>query len=537
MAGATNEVANERADQPLLNPVANGGYESSNSEATTTSDDNHMPANGHGHVQHSHTVSTVVVKNGSSGYKKISSDDDTESYYDQLGDAGLTALELPPKDSGLLEQKSVKKEAIWNLVSTIIGGGILALPYVMKQAGLVSALLLFVIVGCINVYTLQLLCDCGRAVRQNDVSLQRRVITYVIVAEKAYPGKWLRSFVLISIFLFCFMTVLGYFVALADIIPDIIGYFRDSGDPDVDREEDWFDGRVFPAIITLVVSLPLSLIRFIAKLWWLSLVAFLAIFILVLCVITRGFETVLDADYPNNLPDGAGELEYFRWDLELFSAISVITFAYTCHVNLFPVFSELKLSMSTDRKQTMLVGLWAVVVSGVMYCVTGVFGYLQFRQAVKQNIVESLNDVNEGDEFLLVGQMGLVAMLTMSIILLGFPARRMMILLLRGTADNTPLWFEAIVSSTMLGIAFVLSLFFQQIGQIWSLAGAFLGTLIAFTLPCMFYLKLKKNNQWFIDREAKLATFVAALSLVLMVIGSVEAVRDFVANPPSFSDD
>lgn len=89
----------------------------------------------------------------------------------------------------------------------------------------------------------------------------------------------------------------------------------------------------------------------------------------------------------------------------------------------------------------------------------------------------------------------------------------------------------------VLGIAFVLSLFFQQIGQIWSLAGAFLGTLIAFTLPCMFYLKLKKNNQWFIDREAKLATFVAALSLVLMVIGSVEAVRDFVANPPSFSDD
>lgn len=63
-----------------------------------------------------------------------------------------------------------------------------------------------------------------------DHSLDRRLVTYVMIAERSYPDHpWLKQFVLVTIFLFCYMTVLGYFVALADIIPSVIEFFRHVG--------------------------------------------------------------------------------------------------------------------------------------------------------------------------------------------------------------------------------------------------------------------------------------------------------------------
>lgn len=62
-----------------------------------------------------------------------------------------------------------------------------------------------------------------------DPFLEHRLVTYVMIAEKSYSGKFMRNFVLIAIFLFCFMIVMGYFVALADIIPDVLEHLRGVG--------------------------------------------------------------------------------------------------------------------------------------------------------------------------------------------------------------------------------------------------------------------------------------------------------------------
>jgi hypothetical protein len=50
----------------------------------------------------------------------------------------------------------------------------------------------------------------------------------------------------------------------------------------------------------------------------------------------------------------------------------------------------------------------------------------------------------------------------------------------------------------------------------------------------MFYLKLLKKNQFFADREAKQATAMIILAMVLLVVGTEEAIRDFVREPPKF---
>lgn len=153
-------MTSERVDQPLLSPVASlDGHDlvqpvvneavvpvqhsdSAASDDTTTSLEPPTPpvtSNGAplGSVQAPATTTTpgptvAVIKNGASSsspaQKKVSgsssgSDSGGGNYYERLGEEGLEALELIPKEAGFLDQKSEKKEAIWNLVSTIIGCG------------------------------------------------------------------------------------------------------------------------------------------------------------------------------------------------------------------------------------------------------------------------------------------------------------------------------------------------------------------------------------------------------------------------------
>ena len=50
----------------------------------------------------------------------------------------------------------------------------------------------------------------------------------------------------------------------------------------------------------------------------------------------------------------------------------------------------------------------------------------------------------------------------------------------------------------------------------------------------MFYVKLEKKGAWMADRDSKLALFIAVMGVIFMVIGTEEAVSDFIENPPQF---
>jgi len=60
------------------------------------------------------------------------------------------------------------KSSIFNLVSTIIGGGVLSLPYAFKQTGLVLGAVILAIVACMSAYSAHLLVACGRRSKVRD---------------------------------------------------------------------------------------------------------------------------------------------------------------------------------------------------------------------------------------------------------------------------------------------------------------------------------------------------------------------------------
>lgn len=80
----------------------------------------------------------------------------------QAGSTSQETMEIliPPFDS--TSRKSNLVVATFNLVSTIVGGGVLSLPLAFEKCGIVLATLLIVLAAVTTDLSLYLLCLCAR---------------------------------------------------------------------------------------------------------------------------------------------------------------------------------------------------------------------------------------------------------------------------------------------------------------------------------------------------------------------------------------
>lgn len=147
------------------------------------------------------------------------------------------------------------------------------------------------------------------------------------------------------------------------------------------------------------------------------------------------------------------QIVYFNASLEVFSGIGVIAFSYLCHMNIFAIFSELKLTISRQASETKVMNAGAIVCAGSIYALTGVFGYIRFRGSVTSNILQSFAS---DDVLVLLGRVGLVAVILISVVMIGFPAKRMLIILIFGNPDTVSYFKEGIVSVFLMGTCTVL---------------------------------------------------------------------------------
>ena len=58
---------------------------------------------------------------------------------------------------------------------------------------------------------------------------------------------------------------------------------------------------------------------------------------------------------------------YANGSLDIFPAINVIIFSYTCHTVFFAVWSELREDFGTSKQHTLRIAFWAILLSGTMY--------------------------------------------------------------------------------------------------------------------------------------------------------------------------
>ncbi|KAI9365910.1 transmembrane amino acid transporter protein-domain-containing protein [Pilaira anomala] len=378
-----------------------------------------------------------------------------------------------------LEQKQYKLpseggtifSSFLNMANSIIGAGIIGLPFAFKEAGFWTGILLLIGITIVVDWTVRLLMHNGKLAGRS---------TYQDLMEFAFGRPGLIA---ISIFQFAFAFggMCAYCVIIGDTIPHVIRslFPKISQVPIV-----WIfgDRRMCISFFTLFVSYPLSLYRDISKLAKTSALALVAIIVIIISVVIEGPQQSREIR-------GDDDQMFNVINDEVFQAIAVISFAFVCHHNSFLIFGSLK---QPSLNRFAMVTHWSMGIAFFTCLALAVSGYLVFTDKTVGNI---LNNFPSDNVLINVARLAFGLNMFTTIPLEAFVCREVI---------ETFYWPAApfdkirhfVITSVLILITLIISLLTCNLGIVLELTGGFSATVLAFVLPPMCFLKLATGSIW-----------------------------------------
>ncbi|KAI5958473.1 hypothetical protein CANMA_004199 [Candida margitis] len=323
------------------------------------------------------------------------------------------------------------KSGTINLLNTIIGAGILAMPYGLSTNGLLF--------GCILIICSSLTSSFGLYL-QNKVAKytgQRGSVSYFSLAQLTYPQFSIVFDSAISIK--CFGVGVSYLVVIGDLMPKIVETI--AGDDAAANHPILMHRNFWISLFMAIVVAPLSYLKKLNSLKYTSFVALFSVGYLICLVIEKYIALSIhkqgngNGDDNNNVgllaarsfipvPAGSKNIDWIgpkSWSSTL-SSFPMFVFAYTCHQNMFAIINELKPDAKdgSQTRQSNLIIRNAIATALISYLVVGILGYLTFGNDVNANIIsmyprESISS--------LIGRLCIVIMVSLSFPLQCHPCR------------------------------------------------------------------------------------------------------------------
>lgn len=295
------------------------------------------------------------------------------------------------------EKGATAFSSVINTVNTIIGSGILVLPYAFRTDSIFLGTLIILFAGLANGMGMVLQGAASKF-------LPRGTATFFTVCRITYPN--LSVLFDFAIFLQCFGVNISYLVLTGDLLPLVYTF------------DGWntYSMKVFYIACSTVMIVPLSLMKKIDSLKYASIVALSAI--VYICVLIYGYFIVaLLTDY-NNIPaDKLGNVSYFKPQgiKPVFKTLGVIVLAYTCPTQ-FSIVSELE---NPTMKRICGITYVSMGITAFIFLSVSYAGYLTFGNALTGNIL-----LMYGNNFYTqTGRALLVLMVILSFPLMFYPAR------------------------------------------------------------------------------------------------------------------
>ncbi|KAH0544627.1 hypothetical protein FGG08_001277 [Glutinoglossum americanum] len=267
------------------------------------------------------------------------------------------------KDFGIIGQASWLSSVI-NLVNTIIGAGVLAMPSVLSHMGIVPGTLVIIWAGLTSGFGLYLQTRCARY-------LDRGSASFFALSQITYPNAAVIFDTAIAIK--CFGVGVSYLIIIGDLMPGVVkGIYENAG------QLEFLVDRHFWVTAFMLVVIPLSFLRRLDSLKYTSVVALTSIGYLVILVVAHFFKGDTMAN--------RGDIRVVRWGgaIPALSSLPVVVFAYTCHQNMFSVLNEIN---NNSHYRTTTVIFTSIGSAGMVYILVGITGYLSFGNSVSGNII------------------------------------------------------------------------------------------------------------------------------------------------------
>mmetsp|Transcript_127382 Transcript_127382/g.220830 ORF Transcript_127382/g.220830 Transcript_127382/m.220830 type:complete len:524 (-) Transcript_127382:125-1696(-) len=269
------------------------------------------------------------------------------------------------------------RHSMLTLTSTALGGGMLAVSYVMYMCGLGLGIIMLVC-GAVLAYL--------STVALMEISHVTGRHTYAgLFSHCAGPlaGPILDA----MLFIYGNGSCVGYLVFLGDFIPDLAKLV-------VPGAPEFWHSRTFAIALSTVILCPLVVVKDVSALRFMAPVSILTLFYVSVVIASRTLVNYKEhrgqADY--------GELKFFDFNDHIFEAFAICVFAFNCHLNVVPVAGSL---VRPTKARIEKVSYRVNAIQVCFYMLIACTGYTSFLGRTDQDI---LNCYATDDVFMAVAR-------------------------------------------------------------------------------------------------------------------------------------
>ncbi|KAF0029491.1 hypothetical protein F2P81_018596 [Scophthalmus maximus] len=222
--------------------------------------------------------------------------------------------------------------------------------------------------------------------------------------------------------------------------------------------------------------------------------------------------------------------KYFIFNSQTAYTVPILAFAFVCHPEVLPIYSELK---DRSRKKMQNVSNLSILAMLIMYMLSALFGYLTFYDNVEAELLHTFTKVYKFDTMLLMVRLAVLTAVTLTVPIVLFPIRSSINTLLFSGRDFS--WTRhLLIAAAILAFNNLLVIFVPTIRDIFGFIGSSAATMLIFILPAAFYIRLVKSVPF--RSPQKIGATVFLVVGIVFMIGSLSLiVLDWVHNPPGSS--
>lgn len=391
-----------------------------------------------------------------------------------------------------------------NLVKTIIGAGILVLPFALMKTGLLLGLIMIFMAGALCILGLHLLNVAAMNLGRKASFSGLCSITYPKAAfafEMAIAVKCIGAGI-------SYISIVGTTsskLAQQLLIPSLTsGTFM----------SDLLASKAFWTLFFAALITPICLMRKMDSLKYTSFGGLAAVMYLVFLTVWNFFR---------NTNSSITKIPLFAdFSFAMCSAYSVFVFAFTCHQNILPIQNE-----SEDNTPSGLMRIIGSSVgsSTVLYLIVSIFGAATYGNSVEKVI---LNSFPKDEIPFIIARFMYVFLLVLSFPLQVFPCRICIQKMTSSAApnftQNFSRWIYLISTFGIIALCAGIGALEYEVNKALGWVGATAGTFICYFLPAVIYNKLYLGTAMDWRRISAFILFIAGcLTLVLSVIGLIKS--------------
>ncbi|KAJ7072315.1 amino acid transporter [Mycena amicta] len=410
---------------------------------------------------------------------------------------GVNVPQSPDVDLEAIAAKRVAGggllDSIANMANSILGAGIIGLPYAVSQAGFFTGLFLLVVLCGVTDWTIRLIVINAKLSGTH---------SYIDIMTHCF-GSSGRAAVSFFQFSFAFGGMCAFGIIIGDTIPHVVG----SIFPQLYQVPvlSLLTNRKFViSLCTICVSYPLSLYRDIHKLSRASGLALIGMLIIVTSVVIES---------PQTSPELKGDpsKRFSFVEPGIFQAIGVISFAFVCHHNSLLIYGSLR-TPTLDRFA--FVTHISTVMSLIACCTLAISGYVVFTDKTQGNI---LNNFAPNDTLINVARFcfGLNMFTTLPLEL--FVCREV-IEQYFFSHETFKMERHVFFTTTILFASMLVSLITCDLGVMLEITGGVSATTLAFIFPASCFIKLADRSAPWYSRTKLPAYACAVFGVVVMTI-------------------